>query len=125
MTPDALHSIRTLISVSTNCIPHECLFQYQRWSATECKVPSWLSTPGQVLIKKHVRKSNYDPLIEEVKLIEANLQYAHNRYLNGKEATVSGQHLAPKRDDYKELDSEQNDIHEENITKPSSTHPDV
>ena len=75
--------------------------------------------------KKHVRKSNYDPLIEKVKLIEANLQYAHNRYLNGKETTVSGQHLSPKRDDYEELDSEQNDMHEENITKPSSTHPDV
>ena len=51
MTPDVLHSIRTLISVSTNCIPHERLFQYQRRSATECKVPSWLSMPGQVLIK--------------------------------------------------------------------------
>ena len=61
MIPDALHSIRTLISVSTNCTPHERLFQYQRRSATGCNMPSWLSTPGQVLLKKHVRKSKYDP----------------------------------------------------------------
>ena len=81
MIPDALHSIRTLISVSTNCTPHERLFQYQRRSATGCNMPSWLSTPGQVLLKKHVRKSKYDPLVEEVELIEANPQYAHVRHL--------------------------------------------
>ena len=107
MIPDALYSIRTLISVSTNCTPHERLFQYQRWSATGCNVPSWLSTTGQTLLKKHVRKWKYDPLIEEVELIEANPQYAHIRYPNGKETTVSVWHLALKSDDYKELNSEQ------------------
>ena len=107
MIPDALHSIRTLISVSANCTSHERLFQYQRWSSTRCNFPGWLSTPGQVLLKKHFRKSKYNPLIEEVKLIETNSQYAHIRYPNGKETTVSVRHLALKSDDYKELNSEQ------------------
>ena len=56
------------------------------------------------VIKKHVRKSRYDPLIVEVAL--------------------SQRHLAPKSDDYKELNSEQNDMHEQNIAEPNSTHPD-
>ena len=29
------------------------------------------------------------------------------------------------KNDYKELNSEQNDMHDQNITKPNSTHPDV
>ena len=114
-----------MISVSTNCTPHERLFQYQRRSETGCNVPSWLSTPGQVLLKKHVRKSKYDPLIEEVELIEANPPYAHIRYPNVKETFVSVRYLALKNDDYKELNSEQNDIQEQNITEPNCTHPDV
>ena len=64
--------------------------------------------PGKVLLKKHVQKSKYDPLIEEVELSEANPQYAHIRYPNGKETTVSVRHLAPKIDYY----------------KPHSAHPD-
>ena len=78
-----------------------------------------------MLLKNHVRKSKYDPLIEEIELIEANLQYAHIKYPNGKETTVFVRHLAPKSNDYKELNSEQNDMHEQNITEPNSTHPDV
>ena len=125
MIPDAIHSIRTLILVSTDSTPHECLFQYQRRSATGCNVPSWLSMSGQVLLKKHVRKSKYDPLIKEVELIEANPQYVHIRYPKRKETTVSAWHLAPKSNDYKAANSEKNDMHEQNITEPNSTHPDV
>ena len=44
--------------------------------------------PGQVLLKKHVQKSRYDPLIEVVEMIEANPQYAHIRYPNGKKTTI-------------------------------------
>ena len=88
MIPDVLHSVRTLISVSTNCTIHEHLFQYQSRSVTGFNVPCWPSTPGQVLLKNHVRKSEYDPLIEEIEFIEANLQYAHIKYPNGKETTV-------------------------------------
>ena len=38
----------------------------------------------------------YDlPLVDEVELIEANPQYAHIRYQNGRESTVSLRDLAP------------------------------
>ena len=70
--PDALHSIRSLICTSTNVTPHERLFNYQRRSTTGQSVPSWLTTPGPVLIKRHVRNSKYDPLVDEAELIEAN-----------------------------------------------------
>ena len=42
-----------------------------------------------------------------------------------KSTTVSVRHVAPKDDDYKELNSEQNHMHEQNITEPNSTQPDV
>ena len=76
--------IRSLISTSTNETPHERMFAFQRRSATGYSVTSWLSRPGPVLLKRHVRHSKYDPFVDEVELIEANPQYAHVRYLNGR-----------------------------------------
>ena len=93
--PDALHSIRSLISTSTNATPHERLFNDQRRSTTGQSVPSWLSSPGPVLVKRHVRTSKYDPLVDEAELIEANPQYAHVRLEDGRETTLSIRDLAP------------------------------
>ena len=97
--PDVLHSIRSLLCTSTNCTPHERLFNYQRKSTTGNSVPSWLLTPGLVYVKKHARKSKYDPLVEEAELIEANPEYAHVRLKTGYETTVSLRELAPCRRD--------------------------
>ena len=52
-------------------------------------------TPGPVLLKRNVRSSKYDPLVDEVELLEANPNYAHVRLQNGTETTVSTRHLAP------------------------------
>ena len=93
--PDVLHSISSLISTSTNETPHERMFSYQRRSSTGESIPSWLSEPGRVLLKKYVRHSKSDHLVEEVDLIEANPQYAQIHHQNGRETTVSIQHLAP------------------------------
>ena len=94
--PDALHSVRSLLSTATNETPHERLFQYQRRSTTGNSVPTWLSRPGEVvLMKRHVRQK-YDPLVDEVELLEANPQYAHVRLPDGRETTVSIRHLAPR-----------------------------
>ena len=93
--PDALHSIRSLICTSTNVTPHERLFNYQRRSTSGQSVPSWLSAPGPVLVKRHVRNSKYDPLVDEAELIEANPQYAHVRLSSGRETTLSLRDLAP------------------------------
>ena len=58
-------------------------------------VPTWLSSPGQVLLGRHAPQSNYEPLVEEVELLEANPQFAHVRFPSGKETTVSVRDLPP------------------------------
>ncbi len=52
--PDALHSIRSLLCTATNNTPHERFFRFERRSSTGRSVPTWLSTPGPVLLKRHV-----------------------------------------------------------------------
>ena len=48
------------------------MFSYQCCYSTGQSIPSWLSEPGKVLLKKYVMHSKYDPLVEEVDLMEAN-----------------------------------------------------
>lgn len=100
---DALHSIRSLLCTATNATPHERLFTYQRRSTSGTSVPTWLTSPGPVLLKRHVRNSKFEPLVDEVELIEANPQYAHVRFPDGREDTVSIKHLAPQGDTRVEL----------------------
>ena len=92
---DALHSIRSLLCTSTNATPHERLFAYNRKSTTGCTLPSWLSQPGKVLYKRGVRPSKFDPLVDEVDLLDANQQYAFIQTKDGREVTVPTKHLAP------------------------------
>ena len=47
------------------------------------------------MLRNHRRTSKYDPLVKQVELIEANPCYAHIRYQNGVESTVSLRDLAP------------------------------
>ena len=93
--PDVLHSIRTLLCTSTNQTPHERMFTFPRRSGTGVSLPTWLATPGQVLLRRFVRNSKYEPLVDEVELLQANNSYAHIRYPGGREDTVSTHDLAP------------------------------
>ena len=93
--PDALHSILSLLCTATNATLHERLFDYARRSSTGTAIPSWLCEPGPVLLRRHVRTSKTDPLVDEVELVQANPQDAYIRYPDGKEDTVSIRHLAP------------------------------
>ncbi|CAI6371236.1 unnamed protein product [Macrosiphum euphorbiae] len=113
---DALHSIRSLLCTAINCTPHERFFHYPRRSSNGKTLPSWLNCPGPVLIRKHVKSSKYDPLVEEAELIEANPEYALVRYNNGRESTVSLKDLAPPGD--RGLLGEKRD--REHSIKPSS-----
>ena len=92
---DALHSIRSLLCTATNCTPHERMFQYPRRSTSGNSLPTWLLTPGPVYMKRNVRSSKFEPLVDEVELLTANPQYAHVRLQNGRETTVSLRQLAP------------------------------
>ncbi|OUC40690.1 hypothetical protein D917_03886, partial [Trichinella nativa] len=91
----ALHSIRTLLSTTTNANPHERLLGYQRRTPTGTSLPIWLTTLGIVLMRRLKRTNKHDHLVEEVELMEANPKYAHVRLTDGRETTASLRPLAP------------------------------
>ena len=93
--PEALHCIRSLLCTSTNQTPHERLFSFQRKSATGTSLPTWLLNNGRVLMKRHVRRSKYEPICDEVDLIAINPSNAKVRLPCGREQTVSLRDLAP------------------------------
>ena len=89
-----LHSIRSLLCTATNQTPHERLFSFPRKSPNGYSLPSWLSYSGLVLLRKFVRNSKSDPLVEPVDLITATPHFARVRHPDGREATVSTKDLA-------------------------------
>ncbi|XP_059840496.1 uncharacterized protein LOC132402033 [Hypanus sabinus] len=93
--PEVLHSIRSLLCTSTNATPHKCLFSFPRKFATGTTLPAWLTSPGPVLLRKHVRSNKYSPLVERVHLLHVNPQYVYVVLPDGREETVSVRDLAP------------------------------
>ena len=77
-----------------NCTPHEKFFNFPRRSPAGFSLPSWL-VPGPVLLRKCVRASKNDDLVDKVELIDANPTFASIRYPDGRESTVSLHDLAP------------------------------
>ena len=92
--PDALHSIRSLLSTSTNTAPHERFFSFQRRSSCGTSMPSWLHSPGPVLLRRFVRTSKTDRLVDQVELRDINPMYANVRYMDGRESTICLRELA-------------------------------
>lgn len=83
--PNVLHSIRYLLSTSTNTTPHERFFIFQRRSSFGSSLPSWLQHPGPALLMRFVRTSKSDPYVDQVQLIDANPTYAYVEYPDGRE----------------------------------------
>ena len=102
--PDAMHSIRSLISTATNETPNKWLFRHQRKSVSGTAVPSWMAEPGPVLMRRHVRSSKYKPLVDEVELVNANPYYAVVCTNEGRQMTVSTHDLAPISDFHSDVD---------------------
>ena len=92
--PDALHSIRSLLSTGTNATQQDRFFSFPRKSSQGASLLSWLS-PSSVLLRKFVRSNKQDDLVEEVDLTQVNPTCAHIRYKDGQESTVSLNDLAP------------------------------
>ena len=92
---DALHAMRSLVCTATNASPHERFFNFQRRSVSGLTLPSWMTVPGKVYLRRFVRSSKSDPLVDKVELIGINPTYANVRFSNGREATVSLRDLAP------------------------------
>ena len=93
--PQALHSVRSLLCTATNSTPHERFFNFQRRSTHGNSLPTWLMEPGPVLLRRFVRHSKSDPLVDEVELLESNPTYALIKHQDGRESTVSVRDLAP------------------------------
>ena len=74
--------------MATNATPHEWLLKFNKYLTTGIILPAGQQYPWN---------SKHEPQVNEVKLLEVNLQYAHIRKLDGNEATVSLKHLAPKQ----------------------------
>ena len=90
--PDAFHAVRTLLCTATDASPHVRFFPFFRRSMLGRSLPSWMITPGTVLLKFVRNKS--DPLCEEVYLLDANPKSALIRFQDGRETTVSTSDLA-------------------------------
>jgi len=92
---DALHSIWSLPSTSTNTTPHERFFGFQRHSSYGTLMPSWLHSPGPALHRRFVRKSKNYPLVDQLELQDVNPTYVNVRYHDARESRVSLRDLAP------------------------------
>ena len=95
MLDAVLHSMRSLLCVATNMTPHERFFNFQRRSCTGTFLPTWLTNRDKVFVRRFVRNSKSDPLVDEVELINVNPTYADVRYSSGHKATVSIRDFAP------------------------------
>jgi len=95
--PEALHSVRTLLSTATNTTPHKQFLPFPRRSMLGRSLPTWLITPNTVLLKRFVRNKS-EPLCDEVELLDANPKTALVRFPDGRENTVSVSDLAPLSD---------------------------
>ena len=95
MLPDTLHSIRSLLCTATNTTPHERLFNFSRRSCLGLSTPTWLGLPGNVLLKRHVRASKLEAVVDEVELIHATPNYTRVRLPNGHEKTVTLRDIVP------------------------------
>ena len=72
LLPVTLYAIRSLLCTSTNATPHERFSLFHRRSSAGASLPSWLSRPGAVFLRRHARYTKNDPLMDEVELIEAS-----------------------------------------------------
>ncbi|GFX87701.1 putative retrovirus-related pol polyprotein from transposon opus [Trichonephila clavipes] len=72
------------------------MFSHPRRSHNSSSIPTWLTKPGPVLMKNQMRANKYEPIVQEVELIEANPDYAHVKLGDGRETTLSIRHLAPR-----------------------------
>jgi transposase InsO family protein len=117
--PEALHCVRSLLSTSTNVTPHERFFAFQRRSPTGISLPTWLTDSDKVLLRKFVRPNKYEPLVQEVQIVDVNPQYAHVRFPDGRESTVSLQDLAPLPS------NTQNNQYQPSVIEPNDAMPTV
>ena len=83
-----MHSFRSLLCTATNATLHEYFLNFDRRSIVGRTFPNWLVQPGPVLLRRFVR-NKYNPLIDEVELLDADPSFANVRLRSDNEVTVS------------------------------------
>ena len=58
-------------------------------------LPSWVTTSDNVMLRRYVRHTKNDPLVDEVEPTDVNPTYAHIRYHDGRESIVSLKYISP------------------------------
>jgi len=58
-------------------------------------IPTWLSAPGPVFLKRRLRSSRYDPIVDEAELVHATPNYVQIRFPSGRESTAPLRDIAP------------------------------
>ena len=69
---DVLHSIRSLLCVSTNTTPHAQFFNFQRRSSTGKSLPTWLTCNDTAFVRRFNRHNKNEPYVDEVELVNVN-----------------------------------------------------
>ena len=89
----------TLPCCATNEISHQRFFNIRRRSAFGISVPSWLSTPGPVYLRRHERSSKVEirPRVGGGEVVHTTQLYAHIRFPPGRETIVPLRDVAPVR----------------------------
>ena len=67
---------------------------YHHRSKLRRSLPNWLLQPGPVLFHRFIQTKN-QPLIDVVELIEANHNFAIEKFPDGRDSTVSVTDLTP------------------------------
>ena len=76
-------------------MPHEQMVLFECRLSFDTSVPTWLSSPGSVYLKRHICTSKYDPVVDKVYLLHATPIYALVRLPNGRETIVSLKDVSP------------------------------
>ncbi|XP_064081956.1 uncharacterized protein LOC135198315 [Macrobrachium nipponense] len=63
---DVIHSLRSRLSTATNVTPHERFFGFPRRSSSGGSLPSWLMSSGPILLRRFVRTSKNEPLVDKL-----------------------------------------------------------
>ena len=75
-------------------------------------------------MRRHVRASKYEPLVDKVVLLEENPQYAHIRFTHGHKSTISVSDLSPARNSLQSGDVVDDNIQKDlNDSTPTNENP--
>ena len=94
--PEFLHGLWLLVRTATSEVSHDRFFKFTHRSMFDTTVPTRMSEPGPVYVRKHAIWQIYSTsTVNEVDLLHANQNHAVVRYPEEREVTLSARDVAP------------------------------